>query len=70
MTSLFTPDVPATDYRVAMQQRDEQRRAEQARVLATQDQVRTETLLRSRSIFGRRSLLGSFGSGNSILGSG
>jgi hypothetical protein len=69
MTSLFQPDVPQPDPRVAQQQQDEQRRAERGRILATQDQLRTETLLRSRSM-GIRSLVGAFGSGNSPLGSG
>jgi hypothetical protein len=69
MTSLFTPDVPQQNPAVAKQQADEQARAEAARTRATQDQLRQETLLRSRS-FGIRSLLGAFGSGNSTLGSG
>jgi hypothetical protein len=69
MTSLFTPDVPQQNPAVAKQQQDEQARAEAARTRATQDQLRQETLLRSRS-FGIRSLLGAFGSGNSTLGSG
>jgi hypothetical protein len=69
MTSLFTPDVPQPDPAVARQQRDEQARAQRANISATQDQLRQETLLRGRQ-FGIRSLLGAFGSGNSILGSG
>ena len=69
MTSLFTPDVPQQNPAVAKQQQDEQARAEAARTRATQDQLRQETLLRSRSS-GIRSLLGAFGSGNSTLGSG
>lgn len=71
MASLFTPDVPQEDPRVAQQRRDEQARAEAARISATQDQLQTETALRGRSR-GIRSLLGSFGSGNltSLLGSG
>jgi hypothetical protein len=69
MTSLFTPDVPQPDPAVAKQQRDEQARAQRANINATQDQLRVETLLRGRQ-FGVRSLLGSFGSGSSILGSG
>jgi hypothetical protein len=69
MTSLFTPDVPQQDPAVAKQQRDEQARAQRANIGATQDQLRTETLLRGRR-FGIRSLLGAFGSGNSPLGSG
>jgi hypothetical protein len=70
MVDLFKPDVPQPDPAVAQQQRDEQARAQRANIAATQDQLRTETLLRTRSIFGRRSLLGSFGSGSSLLGSG
>jgi hypothetical protein len=69
MTSLFMPDVPQQNPAVAKQQQDEQLRAQAARTRATQDQLRQETLLRSRS-FGIRSLLGAFGSGNSTLGSG
>jgi hypothetical protein len=69
MTSLFTPDVPQQDPAVARQQQDEQRRAQRANINATQDELRQETLLRGRR-FGIRSLLGSFGSGNSTLGAG
>ena len=69
MTSLFTPDVPQPNPVVARQQQDEQARAQRANINATQDQLRQETLLRGRQ-FGIRSLLGAFGSGNSILGSG
>jgi hypothetical protein len=69
MATLFTPDVPQQSPAVSQQQQDEQRRAEQARISATQDQLRQETLLRGRK-FGIRSLLGAFGSGNSPLGSG
>jgi hypothetical protein len=69
MTSLFTPDVPQQDPAVARQQREEQRRAELARIQATQDQLRTETNIRGRGR-GIRSLLGSYGGGNSPLGSG
>lgn len=67
MSSLFTPDVPPNPA-VAQQQQDEQSRAEAARVAATQDQLRTETMIRGRGN-GVRSLLGSFGSGTSLLGS-
>jgi hypothetical protein len=69
MTSLFTPDVPQQTPAVAKQQQDEQQRAEASRISATQDQLRVETLLRGRGN-GIRSLLGSFGSGSSLLGSG
>jgi hypothetical protein len=70
MASLFQPDVPQPNPAVAQQQRDEQARAERARINATQDELRTETLLRGRR-FGIRSLTGAFfGSGNSLLGSG
>ena len=69
MASLFEAEVPQQDPAVAQQQRDEQVRAERARIGATQDQLRVETLLRGRQ-FGIRSLLGAFGSGNSPLGSG
>lgn len=68
MASLFKPDVPQQDPQVAKQQQDEQARAEAARIRETQDQLQTETLLRSRRN-GIRSLLGSFGSGQSLLGS-
>jgi hypothetical protein len=68
MSSLFTPDVPQQDPAVAKQQQDEKTRAEQARLAATQDQLTRETLIRNRS-GGIRSLLGSFGSGTSLLGS-
>lgn len=67
MASLFKPDVPQQDPAVAQQQKDEQARADAANTRATQDQLSTETLLRSRSS-GIRSLLGSFGSGSSLLG--
>ena len=69
MASLFQADVPQADPAVAKQQRDEQARAQRANISATQDQLRQEKLLRGRQ-FGIRSLLGAFGSGNSILGSG
>ena len=68
MTSLFTPEVPQQDPSVAKQQKDEQARAEAANTRATQDQLQQETLLRGRRN-GVRSLLGSFGSGASLLGS-
>lgn len=68
MASLFKPDVPQQDPAVAQQQKDERARAEAARTRETQDQLQTETLLRSRRN-GIRSLLGSFGSGTSLLGS-
>jgi len=68
MASLFVPDVPQQDPRVARQQKDEQARAEAARISATQDQLQQETKLRGRAT-GIRSLLGSFGSGDSYLGS-
>ena len=68
MASLFTPDVPQQDPAVAQQQKDEQARADAANTRATQDQLTKETLLRGRS-GGIRSLLGSFGSGGSFLGS-
>jgi hypothetical protein len=67
MTALFKSDVPQQDPAVAKQQRDEQQRAERARILATQDQLRTETTIRSRR--GLASLRGNFGSGQSLLGS-
>jgi hypothetical protein len=69
MANLFTPDVPQQDPAVAQQQRDEQARAKAANIRATQDQLTQETLLRGHQ-FGIRSLLGSFGSGRSLLGSG
>ncbi|MCK1585478.1 hypothetical protein IVB03_39480 [Bradyrhizobium sp. 168] len=68
MASLFTPDVPQQDPAVAQQQKDEQARAQAANTRATQDQLTQETLLRSRRN-GVRSLLGSFGSGTSLIGS-
>lgn len=68
MTDLFKPDVPQQDPRIAQQQQDEQARAEAANIRATQDQLQQETLLRGRKS-GIRSLLGSFGSGTSLLGS-
>lgn len=68
MASLFTPDVPQQDPAVKKQQDDERARAEAANIRATQDQLSAETLLRSRRN-GIRSLLGSFGSGTSLLGS-
>lgn len=67
MADLFKPDVPQQDPAVAQQQKDEQARATAANTRATQDQLSTETLLRSRTS-GIRSLLGSFGSGTSLLG--
>lgn len=69
MASLFTPDTPQQDPRVAQQQANEQARAEAANTRATQEQLTQETLLRGRKN-GVRSLLGSFGSGGSLLGSG
>jgi hypothetical protein len=69
MTSLFTPDVPQQAPAVSRQQADEQARAQRANISATQDQLRVETLLRGRQ-FGIRSLVGAFGSGRSLLGSG
>lgn len=68
MASLFKPDVPQPNPAVVKQQQDEQSRAEAARLAATQDQLTKETLLRGRGS-GIRSLLGSFGSGTSLLGS-
>lgn len=68
MASLFTPDVPPPDPAIAKQQEDEKARAEAANTRATQDQLTQETLLRGRKN-GVRSLLGSFGSGQSLLGS-
>jgi hypothetical protein len=70
MTSLFAPPDPPPQQApaVSQQQQEEQRRAENARLHATQDQLNQETLIRGRK-FGIRSLLGSFGSGNSTLGS-
>lgn len=68
MASLFQPDVPQQNPQVAKQQQDEQARAEAASTRATQDQLTQETLLRGRRN-GIRSLLGSFGSGQSLLGS-
>jgi hypothetical protein len=70
MASLFAPDVPQQDPAVAQQQKDEQDRAKAANTRATQIQLAGETLLRSPSKSGIRSLLGSFGSGGSTLGSG
>ena len=68
MASLFTPDVPQQDPKVAQQQEDERKRAEAANIRATQEQLTKETLIRGRGT-GVRSLLGSFGSGSSLLGS-
>lgn len=68
MASLFKPDVPQQDPAVAQQQKQEQERSAAANLRETQDQLQTETLLRSRR-GGIRSLLGSFGSGTSLLGS-
>lgn len=68
MASLFKPDVPQQDPAVAQQQKDERARAEAANTRATQEQLTQETLLRGRRN-GIRSLLGSFGSGTSLLGS-
>lgn len=68
MASLFKPDVPQQDPSVARQQQDEQARAELSRTRALQDQLGQETLIRGRRN-GTRSLLGSFGSGISLLGS-
>ena len=69
MASLFQPDVHQQDPQVAQQQKDEQARAEAARISATQDQLSLETNLRGRNR-GIRSLTGSFSSGGSFLGSG
>jgi len=68
MASFFKPDVPQQDPAVAQQQKDEKARAEAANTRATQEQLTQETLLRGRRN-GIRSLLGSFGSGTSLLGS-
>jgi hypothetical protein len=68
MASLFKPDVPQQDPAVAQQQKQEQERASAANLRETQDQLQNETLLRTRRN-GIRSLLGSFGSGGSLLGS-
>lgn len=68
MASLFKPDVPQQNPAIAKQQQDEQQRAEAARTWATQEQLTKETLIRGRAN-GVRSLLGSFGSGGSFLGS-
>jgi hypothetical protein len=68
MASLFQPDVPAQDPEVAKQQKDEAARAEAANTRTIQEQLTQETLLRGRKN-GVRSLLGSFGSGGSLLGS-
>jgi hypothetical protein len=65
MASLFKPDVPQQDPTVAKQQ---QARATAANTRATQTQLALETNLRGRDR-GIRSLLGSFGSGGSTLGS-
>lgn len=69
MTDLFKLDVPQQTPAVAKQQTDEQARAAAANTRATQEQLTVETLLRGRGR-GVRSLLGSFGSGGSLLGSG
>jgi hypothetical protein len=69
MASLFQPEVPQEDPAVAKQRMEEEARAKLAAAAATQDQLQTETRLRSGR-FGIRSLLGSFGSGNTPLGSG
>ena len=69
MASLFTPDVPQQDPKVAQQQEDERARAEAANLRATQDQLSVETNLRARNR-GVRSLLGSFENVNSLLGAG
>jgi hypothetical protein len=72
MASFFKPDVPQQDPKVAQQQKDEQARAEASRIRETQDQLQTETLLRSRRL-GIRSLTGGFGPGGgrtSLLGVG
>lgn len=72
MSSLFNSDPPPQaqeDPEAARLREEERQRAEAARTTATQEQLRQETLFRSRR-FGTRSLLGSFGSGSSLLGSG
>lgn len=72
MSSLFgETEAPAEDPEVARRRQAEQQRAEQDRTKSTQDQLRQETLLRSRS--SGRSLFGLVGSGagrKSLLGSG
>ena len=75
MSSLFSPDpappqraLPVDEEAKAFRER-EQKRAERNRTGATQDQLNQETLIRGRR-YGTRSLLGSFGSGGSFLGSG
>jgi hypothetical protein len=69
MASLFKPDVPPVSPVVDQQQKDEQTRAAAANTRATQDQLYQETLIRGRQS-GVRSLLGSFSSSGSFLGSG
>lgn len=72
MASVFSPDLPdgaQADPRTKLLQEQERERAEDARTRATQDQLARETRFRSGRT-GIRSLLGSFGSGNSLLGSG
>lgn len=71
MSSLFSSDTSATSASAAATAAAaaERERAANANLSATQEQLRVETGLRSQrnSI---RSLLGSFGSGASLLGSG
>ena len=71
MTSLFSGDDSATAASQAATDaaKEERERAAAANLAATQEQLRVETGLRTQknSI---RSLLGSFGSGTSLLGSG
>lgn len=69
MASIFGTDPPPKDTTADALRQQEQQRAEQSRTSATQDQLTQETLMRSRK-FGTRSLLGAFGSGGSLLGSG
>ena len=72
--SLFkTPSVPKEDPAITALRNQEQARAEEDRLRATQDQLRTETRIRSRT-GGLRSLLGPLTGGNralrSLLGAG
>lgn len=77
MASLFKPDPPPpqqvqaspVDEEAKALREQEQKRAEQNRTAATQEQLGQQTLIRSRR-YGTRSLLASFGSGGSFLGSG
>ena len=77
MSGLFSkpevPQPPEEDPEVKRMRDEEQKRAEQGRIAATQDQLRQETQLRSRSR-GVASLLGTFSRGRrgltSLLGAG